>query len=92
MMKYMKKNLKAVFNSSKEASWCSEYNAKKSRTQETKHLSTDADSSTDAILGWTKNTHESDFFEKRKDSSKPKNSKTSRNMAKLAINPSTRGL
>ena len=71
MMKYMKKNLKAVFNSSKEASWCSEYNAKKSRTQETKHLSTDADSSTDAILGWTKNTPNPDFFlEKRKKSSK----------------------
>ena len=25
--------------------------------RETKHLSTDADSSTDAIGGWTKNTH-----------------------------------
>ena len=29
---------------------------KKSRRRETKHLSTDADSSTDAIGGWTKNT------------------------------------
>ena len=29
---------------------------KKSRIRETKHLSTDADSSTDAIGGWTKNT------------------------------------
>ena len=28
----------------------------KSRIRETKHLSTDADSSTDAIGGWTKNT------------------------------------
>ena len=29
---------------------------KKSDLRETKHLSTDADSSTDAIGGWTKNT------------------------------------
>ena len=29
---------------------------KKSRIRETKDLSTDADSSTDAIGGWTKNT------------------------------------
>ena len=35
-----------------------------------KHLSTDADSSTDAIGGWTKNTPKPDFFEKRKKSSK----------------------
>ena len=38
----------------------------KSRIQETKHLSTDADSSTDAIGGLTKNTPKPDFFEKRK--------------------------
>ena len=31
-----------------------EYPYKKSRIRETKHLSTDADSSTDAIGGWTK--------------------------------------
>ena len=43
---------------------------KKSRIQETKHLSTDAESSTDAIGGWTKNTPKSDFFEKQKKSSK----------------------
>ena len=43
---------------------------KKSRIRETKHLSTDADSSTDAIGGWTKNTPKPDFFEKRKKSSK----------------------
>ena len=35
---------------------------KKFRIQETKHLSTDADSSTDAIGGWTKNTQKPDFF------------------------------
>ena len=38
----------------------------KSRIQETKHLSTDADSSTEAIGRWTKNTSKPDFFEKRK--------------------------
>ena len=38
--------------------------AKKSRIRETKHLSTDADSSTDAMGGWTKNTQKPDFFEK----------------------------
>ena len=39
---------------------------KKYRIRETKHLSTDADSSTDAIGGWTKNTQKPDFFEKQK--------------------------
>ena len=39
---------------------------KKSRIQETKHLSADADSSTDAIEGLTKNTPKPNFFEKRK--------------------------
>ena len=43
---------------------------KNSGIRETKHLSTDADSSTDAIEGWTKNTQKPDFFEKRKKSSK----------------------
>ena len=43
---------------------------KKFRIRETKHLSTDADSSTDAIGGRTKNTQKPDFFEKRKKSSK----------------------
>ena len=43
---------------------------KKSRIRETKHLSTDADSSTDAIGGWTKNTPKLNFFEKRKKASK----------------------
>ena len=35
---------------------------KKSRIRETKHLSTDADSSTDTIVGWTKKTPKADFF------------------------------
>ena len=43
---------------------------KKSRIRETKHLSADADSSTDAIGGWTKNTPKPDFFEKQKKSFK----------------------
>ena len=43
---------------------------KKSRIRETRHLSTDADSSTDAIEGWTKDSKKPDFFEKRKKSSK----------------------
>ena len=42
----------------------------KSRIRETKHLSTDADSSTIAIVGWTKNKPKPNFFEKRKKSSK----------------------
>ena len=45
-------------------------NNQKSRIRETKHLSTDADSSTDTIVGWTKNTPKPDFFEKQKKSSK----------------------
>ena len=66
---------------------------KKSHIRETKHLSTDADSSTDTIVGWTKNTPKPNFFFKQKKSSKTQNSKkTSRNMPKLAIHPSTRGL
>ena len=39
---------------------------KKSRILETKHLSTNVDSSDDAIGGWTKNTPKPDFFEKQK--------------------------
>jgi hypothetical protein len=45
-------------------------NTKKSRIRETKHLSTDADSSTDTTVGWTKNTQKTDFFEKQKKSFK----------------------
>ena len=64
---------------------------KKSRIRETKHLSTDADSSTDAIGGWTKNTPKPDFFENGKNHQKRKHSEMSRNMTKLAIRPLTRG-
>ena len=42
------------------------YVKKKSRIRETKHLSTDVDSSTNTTVGWTKNTQKTEFFEKRK--------------------------
>ena len=42
-----------AYNSAKHHNQCI---FKKSRIRETKHLSTDVDSSTDAIGGWTKNT------------------------------------
>ena len=42
-------------------------------SQETKHLSTDADSSTNTTVGWIKNTQKHNFFEKRKKSSKTQN-------------------
>ena len=48
---------------------------KKSRIWETRHLSTDVDSSTGVIGGWTKNTSKPDFFEKRKKISKTQNLK-----------------
>ena len=60
---------------------------KKSRIRETKHLSTDADSSTK-----TKNTQKPNFFEKQKKSSKTQKLKTSRDMPILVIYPLTRGL
>ena len=41
-------------------------NKQKSRIRETKHLSTDAYSSTDTKVGWTKNTAKHNFLEKRK--------------------------
>ena len=65
---------------------------KKSRIRETKNLSTDADSSTDTTVGWTKNTQKPKFFFNGKNNPKRKNSKTSRDMPKFAIYPSTRGL
>ena len=65
---------------------------KKSRIRETKQLSTDAYSSTDAIGGWTKNTPKPDILKNGKNHPKRKNSKTSRDMPQLAIRPLTRGL
>ena len=65
---------------------------KKSRIRETKHRSTDADSSTDTTVGWTKNSQKPIFLKNGKNHPKRKNSKTSRDMPILAIYPSTRGL
>ena len=48
---------------------------KKSRIRETKHLSTDADSSTDTAVGWTKNTAKPNLFDEQKNHPKRKNSK-----------------
>ena len=56
----------------------------KSRIRETKHLSTDADSSTDAIGGWTKNTPKPDFWEKRKKSFKTQKLKNVQKYAKIS--------
>ena len=68
------------------------WNKKKSRIRETKHLSTDADSSTNTTVGWIKNTQKPDFFLNGKNHLKRNNSKTYRNMPKLATGPMTRGL
>ena len=73
--------------------WIGNILRKKSRIRETKHLLTDAESSTHAIGEWTKNTQKSDFFFlTEKNHQKLNNSETIRNMTKLAIRPSTRGL
>ena len=47
---------------------------------------------TDTTVRWTKNTQKTGFFFKGKNHPKRKNPKTLRNMPKLAIHPSTRGL
>ena len=66
---------------------------KKARIQETKHLSTNGDRTTNTTVGWTKNTQKPKFFEKRKKNHlKRTNSKTYRNMPKLAIRPLIKGL
>ena len=49
---------------------CIQKTYKKSRIRETKHLLTDADSSTDTTVGWTKTSRNPKFVEKRKKSSK----------------------
>ena len=45
---------------------------KKFSIWETKHLSTDADCSTDTTVGWTKNTQKPVYFENRKNHPKCK--------------------
>ena len=64
---------------------------KKSRIQETKHLSTDADSSMIPQQGGPR-IHQNPIFLEQKNHLKRKNSKMSRNMPKFAIRSSTRGL
>ena len=67
--------------------------SKKSRIRETSNLSTDADRSTDTTVGWTKNAQKpKKKLKNGKNYPKRKNSKISRDMPKLAIYPSTRGL
>ena len=61
--------------------------------QETKHLSTDADSSIDTTVGWTKNTQEPKCFEKWKKIIQ--NTKTEKRLEicqNLRYTPLTRGL
>jgi hypothetical protein len=50
------------------------------------------DSSTNATVGWTKNTQNPKKIKNGKNNPKRKNSKTSRDMPKLAIHPLTSGL
>ena len=62
-------------------------NMEKSRIRETKLLSTNADSSTDDIEGWTKNTKKTDFFKKRKKTSKTQKLKIVQKYAKISDTP-----
>ena len=62
-------------------------NQKKSRIWETKHLSTDADSSTDTTVGWTKNIRKPNFFEKRKKSSQTRKLKKLQRYANISDIP-----
>ena len=54
---------------------------------ETKHLSTNADSSTDTTEGWTKKTQKPNFFEKWKKSSKTQKLKNVLKYAKISDRP-----
>ena len=59
-------NKQTKYSDSEAKCRLSNKHCQKSRIRETKHLSTNADSSTDAIGGRTKNTTKPNFFEKRK--------------------------
>ena len=61
MARYRLNTTKYVLKWPKKHQKVPKYN-KKSRIRETLNLSTDADSSTDAIGGWTKNTPKPNFF------------------------------
>ena len=63
------------------------YILKKSRIRETKHISTDADSSTDITVGWTKNSRKPKFFEKQKKSSKTQKLKKAQRYANISDIP-----
>ena len=65
---------------------------KKSRIRETKHLSTDADSSNDTTVGRTKNTRKPNFFEKRKKSIKTRKLKNVQRYAKISYIPFNQSL
>ena len=60
---------------------------KKSRIRETKHLSTDTDSSTDTTVRLTKNSRKPNFFEKRKKSSKTQKLKKVQRYANISDIP-----
>ena len=60
---------------------------KKSCIREKKHLSTNADSSTDSIGRWTKDTPKANFFEKRKKSFKTQKLKNIQKYAKISDTP-----
>ena len=64
-----------------------QYHTQKSCIRETKHLSTNVDSSTDTTVGWTKNTQKPKFFEKRKKSSKTQTLKNVQKYAKICDTP-----
>ena len=67
--------------------------SKKSRLRDISNLSTNADSNTDATVGWTMNTQKpKKGLKTEKNNPKLKNSKMSIDMPKLAIYPLTRGL
>ena len=59
----------------------------KFRIRKAKHLLTDADSSTDNTLGWTRNTQKPNFFEKRKNIIQKEKLKNVQKCAKISDTP-----
>ena len=68
LLKYFYRPFFSLFSYSLSHLFCiiPEYCLKKSRIRETKHLSTDADSSTNTTVGWTKSTPKPEFIEEWK--------------------------
>ena len=87
MKPLIRKNITQLLGTKKSCATSRQKEKKKFLLLETKHLSTDADSSTDAV-GWTKNTQKPDFFLKNGKN----HPKLKRDMPKLEICPLTRGL